>query len=866
VQGAIAASSSGQSAIEGAAAALGLTSEQVDKLKSELASGTLGPDEVQQLCVRLAAKHIRPEDIDSIARSLNLSLTSEQLQQLKSCTRFTFASPPGSEPSPVPETTNVVTEQPTTENLSSVEKAFQRLDSDLPPEEPASTKLTQYGYSLFATKVSTFAPVNDIPVSANYVVGPGDELKLLMWGRINQSFDLEVARDGTVAIPEIGPLQVAGLTFAQVKHLIEARAGQITGVQVEVTMGQLRSIQVFVIGEVNQPGPYTVSSLSHVSNALVACGGITKIGSLRKVQLRRGNQLIRVIDLYDVLMRGNTAADEQLEPNDVIFVPVIGSVVGVAGDVKRPAIYELSGSSLRLEKVIGLAGGISAFGYSRRIQVERIESHQRRSVLDIDLSELRSEKFEVLDGDLVKVYPVLPRMNGIVTVKGNVNRPGIYQWHGGIRIADLIHESEGLAPGTFMRYAMVQRAQADKGGNHVIPVNLGEALSDHLSGPQNISLHPGDTLTILNVNQIRDLPTVQVFGEVRNPGFYTLTEGMRVSDLVYIAGGLRDDAFLAQAELARTQVLNGSNTHHVYMDLDLRGALAGARDDNLELKPNDQVFVRRAPGWHLPWVVDIKGEVLRPGYYTIRQNERLASVLARAGGILPDAYLPGTVFIRRSVEELEQKRIDEMRTRLQHEIAELQLRPVSAGENEQSRSSRALMYLQQVLDQSQNQQATGRMVVHLLPLQQLALSQDDVLLEDQDRITIPKRPSAVNVLGEVYHPTAIVYEPALTVGDYLQRAGGPAEGADADHTFVVKADGSIVTDEAVRNGGRGRIFPLLPVISGGLMDQHLEPGDTVYVPQKLIYTSDLEYTKDVTQIVASSAQALAVIALLALHP
>jgi protein involved in polysaccharide export with SLBB domain len=846
----------GQLSPNGLAAALGITPDQLSKLKTRVSAGPLTQQELQQLCVQMATKHVT--DAEGTIRSLGLRIDEAQLAQLKSCTKSASVEPPGA-----PLSAHAQNQQLTLiPQVSSIEQAFRGLDRDLPAEEPKTETLTQYGYSLFNTPVSTFAPVDNVPVGGDYLVGPGDQLKVLMWGRINRNFDLQVERDGTIAIPGIGPLQVAGLTFAQSKRLIEERAGQITGVQVDVTMGRLRSIQVFVIGEVNHPGPFTVSSLAHVSNVLVASGGITKIGSLRKVELRRGNKVFKVLDLYDVLMHGNTAADEQVQPNDVIFVPVIGTVTAVTGDVKRPAIYELQGAPADLPGVLKLAGGITAFGYSQRVQVERVENHKRRVVLDTNLDQLRSQHFAINDGDLVKIYPVLSQQNEIVTVKGNVYRPGKYEWQEGMRVADLIHEAEGLAPSTFMHYAVIKRQQGANRVVHLVPVDLSGALSDHLSGPANLPLQSKDELTVFRLDQIKDLPTVNVRGEVRNPGKYLMSAGMRVSDLVYMAGGLRDDAYLAQAQVARTQVINGASTRHTYMDIDLRAALSGSEAHNPELQTNDQLLVWRASGWHLPWVVGVNGQVMRPGPYTFHEGERLASVLERSGGMLPDAYLPGAVFIRRSVREVEQKSLDESRRRLRKQIAQIQLLPKQAGQSEENRNPQVLAFLEQVLEQSEAEQASGRVVVHVRPLLEMAQAEDNILLEDQDQITIPRRPSSINVLGQVYHPTALVYEPELTMRDYLDHAGGPTEGADEEHIFVFKADGSILTDDGIRNSGKSRLFPLLPVMSGSLTAVHLDPGDTVYVPEKLIYGSNLQYARDVAQIVASTIETVAVVAIL----
>ncbi len=841
---------------------LGISPEEALRLSKQLSqTGKLTKDQLDQLSVRLAAKHFSDTEITSLARLVGMS--QEQVLELKN--RISAAKPlqrqnlPGTDQSQVSEAG--VTEQP-----SNIELRFRGVDSpETLPEKPALETLTQFGYSLFSSSstMSTFAPVDNVPVGNDYVIGPGDELELLMWGRINRNALLPVKRDGTVLIDDIGPLQVGGLTFSQAKHLIESRLGQITGVQVDITMGQLRTIQIYVYGEVQQPGAYTVSALSHVSNALMAAGGISKVGSLRNIQLRRGNQIVQAIDLYEMLLHGNTAADARLEPQDVIFVPVIGAVVAIAGDVNRPAIYEFKKSPESLTSLIQLAGGVTAFGYSERLQIERIENHKRMVAVDINLDQLRSGRFEVRDGDLVKVYPVLPERKNVVTLVGNVRRPGEYQWREGMRVADLIHAGEGVAPRTFFKHALIRRTRGSDGETRFVSVDLGSALSDHLATPSNSLLYPKDELTIYREDEVRDVPTVNVVGEVRKPGVYELSPGMKISDLIYEAGGLKEEAYQALAELARTEVIDGAKTRHSYIDVDLQAALKGSELHDRMLERNDQLFVRRVQGWHLPWVVNVKGRVRLPGPYTIHSGERLDSVLRRSGGLLPDAYLPGLVFVRESVKQLQQQRLDESRKRVGQDVARLQLIPASLENGgDKMAAAGALASMQRVLSDTENQQAQGRIVLHLRSLENLARSPADIELEDRDEVTIPKRPASVNVLGQVYSPTAIIYSPTLNVRDYLERAGGPSESADTDHLMIVKVDGSVLTDEGLRYSGKARLFPLLPVLEGGLLNLRLEPGDTIYVPEKIRFISNLQYAKDITQIISNSAVSLGTLGLL----
>jgi protein involved in polysaccharide export with SLBB domain len=849
------------SPFEQAAQRLGMSADQLAEIRGEMSQGMLGPDQLDQLCARIAAKHLSSSNVQSIVAMLGLQ--GEQAEQLMSCVRA--AGNRQLTGRTMPFMTLRMQTRPWPPKPSAIEQRFHELDSPYRMlAMPSLGRLKQFGYDLFDNPVSTFAPVDNVPVSADYILGPGDELNLLIWGRVNRKLRLRVERDGSVLVPHIGPLQISGLTFDQAKKLIEGRVGQITGVQVDLTMGQVRTIQVFVVGKVSQPGLYTVSALSHVSNALAAAGGVSRVGSLRRIQLRRNNHIVREIDLYQMLMRGDTSADVRLEPRDAIFVPVIGPVVAVAGDVKSPAIYELRGVE-SLESVLSLAGGVNAFGYAQRIEVQRVENHQNRVVLDARLDSWQGRRFAIHDGDLVKVFPVLPQTREAVTLRGNVNRPGTYEWRPGMRVTDLVREGQGVADHTYFDYALIQRREGPQRTLHFIPVNLNEALSDEL-GPNNFPLKPEDSLTIYSQGELNQIPIVTVHGAVRKPGSYPLTEGMKVTDLIYRAGGLKDNAFRQKAELARTEVVAGTNTQYTFRDINLGEALNGSAIDDQPLQAGDELFIQQAANWHEPWSVTVKGEVVRPGPYAIRPGERLASVLQRTGGILPDGYLPALILIRQSVKLMQQRSLNEARARLSQEIARAALTPEETSRQSSNQGQRekteSLAMLQSVLSQAASQQATGRVVVHVTTLERLANSKNNIALEPKDEIIIPRRPSSVNVLGEVYGPTAVAYDPVLTVRDYINRAGGLTQGADKDHVFVVKASGEILTDEGVRESGKNAVFPLLPALSGGLMSAHLQPGDTVYAPEQLVYVNQLQRTLDITQVIANSAQAIAFAALL----
>jgi protein involved in polysaccharide export with SLBB domain len=774
-------------------------------------------------------------------------------------------------PAPAPNGQPYVTGTP-----SSIEAQFQQLDnpSSQVATPPSPANLAQFGYSVFSSQVSTFALLQNVPVTDDYIVGPGDDLIMMMWGRVNETQNLIVQRDGTIVMDQIGPVAVAGLTFGQAKKLIESRGKTISGTHVYVTMGQIRTIQVFVVGEVASPGAYQVSALSHVSNVLEAAGGITKVGSLRKVELRRQNQTVGVLDLYNLLLRGDDAKDQRVQDGDVIFVPVVGSVVGIAGDVKRPAIYELASKSADLRNVLKLAGGVGAFSYTERLQIERVQKHQRMVVLDLPLNKVQSQRFRIQDGDLIKVYPVLPERMNTVTLAGNVRRPGDFQWYQGMRVSDLIRTGQGFLPHTYFKYALLKRLQGKQQYQHFRQIDLSEAMRGGSSNAdQNIVLEPRDELDVYSEDMIRDLPSVWIAGNVRLPGQYPLSQNMKLEDLIYLAGGFTDNADRTRVEIARTQVVN-SNTRHTYMDANLAGAPNDAAAQDILLKNNDQVFVREAPDWHLPWVVTVNGQVRRPGLYTIRRDTRLAAVLERCGGFLPDAFPSGLVFTRASVRAMEQQRLDMARQQLSQELVQFSLSaPMMAsanGSQSSANNSAAVMgstyaTLQSLLSNTETSQATGRIVVHMHQLPDLANSPENLVLQDGDSINIPRKPQSVAVLGQVYNPTAIVATPNLTVRDYLYKAGGITSYGDSANVLVIKADGSMITEDSVRNSGKASIFPMLPLISGGLMDQRLAAGDTVYVPQSIQNLQNIvktQYHKDISTIIANSATSLAMMALL----
>ena len=338
--------------------------------------------------------------------------------------------------------------------------------------------LKPFGYDFFAAaSIRILTDRRDIPVPSKYVIGPGDEVKLLLWGRVNAQYDLTVDRDGKITIPQIGPLFVAGKTFDEMSKQVNKQSEQIVGTNVDISMGGLKTIPIFVLGDVKRPGSYTIGSFATITDALLLAGGPTGIGSMRQVQLKRKGQLITTFDLYDLLLKGDKSKDMQLMAGDVVFVPVTGPMVGIAGNVKRPAIYELRGR-YDLESVVDLAGGIIPTAYTQQIQVERIVKNERHVVFDINDKNLeKAAGVKLQDADLVKVFSIVDMNVNVVYLNGNVKRPGKYEIKEGMRLRDLIKDATELLPETYFAYALLKRLEPPGMETVLIPFSLANLLT-----------------------------------------------------------------------------------------------------------------------------------------------------------------------------------------------------------------------------------------------------------------------------------------------------------------------------------------------------------------------------------------------------
>lgn len=720
--------------------------------------------------------------------------------------------------------------------------------------------LKRFGYDFFQREDGPFRPDPLAQVGPDYVVGPGDSLKIDLWGNIEGNYLAAVDRNGEIVLPKVGVVSLWGQTFAEARETIRKQVAKyFTNFEINVTMGTLRSIQVFLVGEVRAPGTYTVSSLSTVLTALSEAGGPSPTGSLRNVQLLRGGQVVAVIDFYDFFLQGDRSRDVRLQSGDTLFVPVVGPLVGVAGNVRRPAIYELSGKET-LGKVLELAGGIIPTAYLNKIQVERVQAHQKMVVLDLDVTQEGDEKtgkFFLQDRDLVKVAPIAER-GGFVQLTGYATRPGKYQLEPGMRLADLILPYDNLLPEYFPGMAQIIRMRPPEYRQEILTVNLEKALAG--DPEHNLPLEEYDTVRLFSREEMEEKPEVMVSGAVLNPGTYPLYERMTVKDLIAAAGNLRRRAYLAEAEITRF-IPEGRQTRTERLVVDLEKALAGDPENDLLLQPEDHLFVRSIPDYGEKRMVTLQGEVLFPGTYIITHGERLSSVLERAGGFAEGAYLRGAVFTRESLKEMQRQRLEKLINEQEQEIYRLS-GEIAAGalSKEELESARSLLESRNLLLQKLKQApVTGRMVVLLAPLEKFKGSAYDIELADGDTLTVPKNPRSVTVLGQVYNPISIAYRPGKTVSYYLSQVGGPSEEANTDEMFVVRADGTVYSKQQAGLGVRWDSENFRWVF-GGFNVTELYPGDTVLVPQKFKRVDIMREVKDLTTILYQMALGAAAVA------
>ena len=777
------------------------------------------------------------------------------------------------------------------------ETEFEQMAAD-----SAGRPLPLFGQSLFDQPPSTFAPMDLLQVPSDYIIGPGDELQVRIWGQIEADLRVTVDRSGQIYIPQVGQISVAGIHYGDLEQHLKSEISKIfRNFNLTANVGRLRSIQILVVGNARYPGTYTISSLSTLVNAIFASGGPSPQGSLRHIQVRRDGATITDFDFYDLLIKGDKSKDVRLQPGDVLYIPPVGPLAAISGSVNTPAIYELKASST-LNDLIEIAGGMSSLADTSKITIDRLVDHQSRKTLEFPYDE-QSRALTLQDGDIVRVFSLVPSFQDTVTLRGNVANPGRYPWKPGMRVSDLIPNAEALLtrrywldraavgngrateypvqpqrPRTFRCLPNRQSANGvtpsggatsnatpngsatpdfqDSTGNYNYPDNL-----PNTTGSSNLPYVPCEPIeqdsSDSSSSSLRTSDRTPQGNQDRNQMYRDnfaneLTAKNVTSDLRRLAPEINWDYAIVQR-------VNPTDLTSKLLWINPRKAILEHDEaSNLELQPGDIVTIFSQRDISVPQAersryMVIEGEVKRPGVYKLEINETLRSVLERAGGLTPDAYVYGSQLLRESARVEQQKSLDELVRGMEVQVRQSSLSMASSTSGGDAQQLAQLQAAQEgVVAQLRGIRATGRVALPVKPSDTKLTDFPDMALEDSDRLVIPHTPSIVSVVGNVYNPGSFIFDAHTSSGAYLDMAGKGKPQSDLHHAFVLRANGIVIAANNVNGLFTGAKFERL----------RLYPGDEIVVPYKLSTGAFVRGLRDWTQIasqIALTAAALAVV-------
>jgi protein involved in polysaccharide export with SLBB domain len=738
-----------------------------------------------------------------------------------------------------------------------------------------------FGRDLFQRAPSTFAPADQIPSMADYVVGPGDVILVRLWGPESFNGQLTVDSSGSIFVPQVGAIHVAGLRVDQLQSQVSSEIQHsFRNFSLSINLGHLRSIQVYVVGDARRPGAYTVSSLSTVLNVLFVSGGPSVQGSLRRIELRRQGKVVSELDLYDLILKGDRTHDVRLQPDDTIFIPSVGPQAALAGSVRHPAIYELR-SDTTLGSLLELAGGFTPTGSTTSLSLERIEENRARTATTVDLDSA-DRALLLRDGDVLYVNHITSAYQQSVTIRGNLANPGRFPWHAGMRLSDIIPDRMSLLTNNYWQ-------QRNRLG---VPVPLFEPQHPVQRTPQqkensaasnalfNGSNQPGSSYA--NENADGNDPT----------GASELATGSdanyrRTDETLQESSTGSSDAKLSRTSLADQQQsatsgnissLGQRNTIRIPApEIDWSYAVIERLDpnalksslvpfslekllkdhdpaQNLELQPGDIITILSQADVHVPQddqtkYVRLEGEFKGAGVYSVGPNETLDDLVRRAGGLTTKAYLYGSSFTRESARIQQQQRLDEYITsvsiKMQRDAA------VRAASSTSGADPNILTEQRDAVDQLRKLRATGRVVLEFRPDSAGLDSIPHIPMEDGDVFRVPSRPLTVDVIGAVYGQNVFLYDPNRRVQDYLLLAGKPNRYADKKNAFIIRADGSVYSRERSQGAWKNS-FDIA----------RINPGDTIVIPEQPIKPSFVRQFIDYSQIFSQFALSAAYISLI----
>lgn len=648
-----------------------------------------------------------------------------------------------------------------------------------------------FGFQLFNSDNLTFEPPVNIPTPQNYVLGIGDELHISIWGASQQLYQLKVETNGAINIPDIGPVYVAGMEFSQAKELIKKRlisiyqgiGDQNPTTYAEVSISNLRSIKINVVGEVMAPGTYTLPSTASAFNALYLSGGPNENGSFRNIQIIRDNKVIKTIDVYDFLINANTQGNIQLREQDIVYIPTYKKRVEVTGAFKRNGLFELTDKE-NMADLIRYVGGFTDQAFKAQLSLTRITNSEKKV---IDIQQSIYDSFIPSNGDAILASQIIDRYENRVNISGAVFRPGAYELTEGLTLSGLIKKAQGVKENYFSSRGLIIRLQ-----NNLAPMTLAFNVEEVLKGNNDLPLQREDQVIIQDIFSMKQKRTIQIFGEVQHPGEVVFSDNMTLQDLIFQVGGFTEAASESYIELARRH--NYEESDKVSDEIVKLFQFNINRELKLEnkaeaflLAPFDYIYVRRAPSYHEQRTVFIRGEVRYPGAYSISsKNERISDLITRAGGLMPDAFVKGA------------------RMKRANPYAALTLQAVHNNLPDS------------LIPKVENQIANDQLELRLESILKNPGTPFDYMLKEGDEIIIPEVAQEVRISGEVLNPIAMAYQPGKGLRYYINRSGGFSDKAMKRKTYVIQSDGtSAVTHQyIIRN------YP------------NPEPGSQIIIPQK----------------------------------
>lgn len=734
---------------------------------------------------------------------LRRGVTKEQVARIqkKYAEHSTAADGVENKPSQLRERTSLMTDGKAIRGTSYEEAELEeqkeiidlKRDAKATPEAPGSNI---FGHSLFSSRNLSFEPSANLATPVNYRLGPGDEVIIDIWGASENTIRQTISPEGTILVRGLGPVHLSGMTVKEANSFLQREFSKIySGIsgtepnsEIKLTLGDIRTIQINIMGEVSVPGTYTLSAFSTVFHALYRAGGVNRIGSLRSIKVVRDGKTFADLDVYDFIMKGKMKDDIRLQEGDVIIVDPYQSLVEIVGKVKRPMFYEMKPTET-VATILNYAGGFTGDAYKKAIRLVR-KSGREHQVFNVD--EMDYSVFRLDDGDMITVDAVLDRFENRVEVRGAVYRAGLYQLDGTVNtVKQLIKKAEGLRGDAFLNRVIIDREHEDL-SHEIIAIDLGGLLNGTIA---DIPLQKNDILYIPSITDLKEEETVAIYGEVANPGTFLFSKNMTIEDLLVQAGGLLEEAATTRVEVTRRikdpKSTSFSSVLGKTFTFDIKdGFIVGGNAENFYLEPFDAVYIRRSPAYRRQQNVVVAGEVLFSGSYSLlKKNERLSDLVSKAGGVTPDAYVKGARLIRKLSDEERRRQNDAIRM-------------AQNGEGKDSISIQKL-----------NLSETYTVGIDLEKALANPKSDFDLVLREGDVLYIPEYVNTVKISGSVMYPNTVVYQKGKNLKFYINQAGGYGNMAKKKKVYVVYMNGTVSRLKA-RNASA------------------IEPGCEIIVPSK----------------------------------